>query len=390
MIEKFRKICISCGGSLSAPLFESGNFPASAQNIPSSEELSGDSGITLRLCRCEKCGLYQLDCEPVSYYRNVIRAVGLSDTMKELRRCDFRHMIDRYGLTGRKFIECGCGNGDFLKVLSEFPVEIFGTEADASFVTEAEKKLPGAHILHTFPETPDTVIPGAPFDCFLSFNFLEHQPDPMSMLRCMYNNLSETGYGLITVPSFEYILNEARYYELIRDHIANYTLSSLRILCENAGFEVLEESFIGIGDTLRIVVKKTEKNRAVSSENKEAFENTLGKSYARIRKEVAEYTEDLKRSGRTLSMWGAGHQGFTIASTTELKDCALYIIDSAPFKQGRFAPASHIPIVSPDYFCEHPTDIILVAAPGYVKEISGTIRRIYGEKAPEIKSILDF
>lgn len=390
MIEKFRKTCLSCGGSLSAPLFESDNFPASAQDIPLKEELSKDEGITLRLRRCEKCGLFQFDCEPVSYYRDVIRAVGLSDTMKDLRRSDYRHMIDKYALSGRKFIECGCGNGDFLKVLSEFPVEIYGTEANEGFAKEASEKLPDAHIVHAFPETADTMIPGAPFDCFLSFNFLEHQPDPMSMLKCMYNNLSGNGYGLITVPSFEYILNEAKYYELIRDHIANYTLSSLCILCENAGFRVIEKGFIGIGDTLRVVVKKESSCETAHSENTETFENTLLKSFNSITKNVSGYVEALKSSGKTLSMWGAGHQGFTIASTTALKEYVSYIIDSAKFKQGRYAPASHIPIVSPEYFNDHPTDVILVAAPLYVKEISGTIRRIYGEKAPEIKSILDF
>ncbi|MCQ2400553.1 MAG: class I SAM-dependent methyltransferase [Lachnospiraceae bacterium] len=390
MIEKFRKTCLSCGGSLSAPLFESDNFPASAQDIPLKEELSHDCGITLRLCRCEKCGLFQLDCEPVTYYRDVIRAVGLSDTMKELRRNDYRHMIEEYGLSGKKFIECGCGNGDFLKVLSEFPVEIYGTEANEKFADEASEKVPKAHIIHAFTETPDTLVQGAPFDCFLSFNFLEHQPDPMSMLKCMYSNLSENGYGLITVPSFEYILNEAKYYELIRDHIANYTLTSLCYLCENAGFSVIEKGFIGIGDTLRVVVKKEVPASEASAINIEEFDNTLGKSFDSITKEVSDYTEGLKKSGKTLSMWGAGHQGFTIASTTVLKDYVSCIIDSAPFKQGRFAPASHIPIVSPEYFIDHPTDVILVAAPGYVKEISGTIRRIYGEKAPEIKSILDF
>lgn len=390
MTEKIRKTCISCGGSLSAPLFESDSFPASAQNIPRKEELSDDKGIVLRLCRCRDCGLFQLDCEPVSYYRDVIRAVGLSETMKALRRDDYRHMTEQYGLSGKKFIECGCGNGDFLKVLSEFPVEIYGTEANASFASEASEKVPSARILHLFPETADTSIPGAPFDCFLSFNFLEHQPDPMSMLKCMYNNLSDNGYGLITVPSFEYILDEAKYYELIRDHIASYTLSSLCILCENAGFRVIEKGRIGIGDTLRVVVKKDSSFEKTPAEKPESFENTLGKSFEMITHSVSGYVKTLQEEGKTLSMWGAGHQGFTLAATTALKDCAEYIIDSAPFKQGRFAPSSHIPIVSPEYFHDHPTDVILVAAPGYVKEISGTIRRLYGEKAPEIKSILDF
>ena len=81
-----------------------------------------------------------------------------------------------------------------------------------------------------------------------------------------------------------------------------------------------------------------------------------------------------------IAIWGASHQGFTLAATTELKKNARYIIDSAPFKQGRFAPASHLPIVAPDYFFEDPVDIILIVAPGYTNEIAKIIENKFGEK----------
>ena len=53
------------------------------------------------------------------------------------------------------------------------------------------------------------------------------------------------------------------------------------------------------------------------------------------------------------------------------------MMDSAPFKQGRFAPASHIPIVAPDYFRKDPADAILIVAPGYTDEIAEIIRNKY-------------
>ena len=65
---------------------------------------------------------------------------------------------------------------------------------------------------------------------------------------------------------------------------------------------------------------------------------------------------------------------------------ARYIMDSAPFKQNRFAPASHLPIVAPDHFYEEPVDAILIVAPGYTDEIAGIIRQKYcgREHATEI------
>ena len=57
-----------------------------------------------------------------------------------------------------------------------------------------------------------------------------------------------------------------------------------------------------------------------------------------------------------------------------------YIIDSAPFKQGRFAPASHLPIVAPEHFFQEPADAILIVAPGYTEEIASIIRERFGKQ----------
>ena len=423
MKEK-RKICLACGHALSGEvLMTLSDMPASAQDIPLPEELSEDHGITLDLCRCPHCGLVQFDCEPVDYYRDVIRAVGLSETMRNLRRSDYRHMIDTYGLSGARFIECGCGRGEFMEVLKEFPAEIYATEANEAFAAAAGERLgEGCHVLNCFPDDCGMKLPGAPFDCFFSFNFLEHQIDPSGMLGAMYANLRSGGYGLITVPSFEYILKEGRYYELIRDHIANYSLDTLIRLCEDCGFRVLEKGMIGIGDTLRVVVQKpqadtlsntvhaacTEIFRAFSAEREsrqagqpchktngengpvsasgspECDISPLLQNYDSMRAGMKDYVERLKAAGLSLSLFGAGHQGFTIAATTALSGYAEYIMDSALFKQGRFAPASHIPIVSPDHFAAHPTDVIMITAPGYVREITELLREKYKDR-PELK-----
>ena len=80
-----------------------------------------------------------------------------------------------------------------------------------------------------------------------------------------------------------------------------------------------------------------------------------------------------------MAVWGASHQGFTLCATMHL-DKIAYIIDSAPFKQGRFAPASHIPIVSPAKAKENPVDVIVIVAPGYTDEIAQNIREKLGEQ----------
>ena len=93
-------------------------------------------------------------------------------------------------------------------------------------------------------------------------------------------------------------------------------------------------------------------------------------------------------TGKNLAIWGASHQGFTLAATTCLGEKAEYIIDSAPFKHGKYAPASHLVIVSPD-------EALLIAAPGYTDEIANVIRvrfpktvRIFAIRSNKIEEIL--
>ena len=107
---------------------------------------------------------------------------------------------------------------------------------------------------------------------------------------------------------------------------------------------------------------------------------SLVKGHEIVLNDINNLLDDLAAKNQTIALWGASHQGFTLASTTPLCERVSYIIDSAPFKQGRFAPASHLPIVPPDHFLENPVDVIMIVAPGYSDEIAGVIRTRFGEK----------
>lgn len=360
------KRCIACGAPLwETPLLTLDNMPASAQHMPDAQGVKQDRGLTLDLCQCMGCGLVQFDCEPVDYYRDVIRAGGFSKTMVELRRYQYKHLIDSYHLEGKKFIEVGCGQGEFLKVLSEFPVEVHGIEHDPHLVELARAQ--GLDVTEGFTETEDTRFAGGLYDVFLSFNFLEHQPDPGTMLQAIYRNLEDDAMGLITVPSFEYIMDHNSYYELIRDHLAYYTFETLTPLLERNGF-LVEECEVINRDTLSVIVKKRPQ---MDTEN-------LLECYVNLKREMESYMKYLDAWDKKVAVWGASHQGFTLAATTKLGERARYIIDSAPFKQGKFAPASHLPIVGPNHFHEHPVDAIIITAPGYTDEIAASIRRKFG------------
>ena len=362
-VKKTRNTCLICGEKLfEEPLMSLDNMPASAQGIPTLDELDEDKGIHLDLRQCRGCGLIQFDCNPVEYYKDVIRSGGYSTTMVNLRKSQYTHLIETYQLQGKKFIEVGCGQGEFLSILKEyFPVDAYGIENKEDLVEMAHAK--GLKVFNQFMLDEDTMLAEGPFDVFLSFNFFEHQPDPNGMLQGIYNNLTSDGIGLITVPSLEYILENDGYYELIRDHLVYYTFDTLEFVLNKNGFEILEKEMIN-RDTLSVIVRKKQLTDITR----------IRESYNVIRTQVNDYIDSLMEKGHRVAIWGASHQGFTLASTLNLGQKVECIIDSAAFKQGKYAPASHIPIISPDEAKKKKLDAIIIMAPGYTNEIAHIIQ----------------
>ena len=57
---------------------------------------------------------------------------------------------------------------------------------------------------------------------------------------------------------------------------------------------------------------------------------------------MIEHVDKARENGEKVAVWCAGHFAFTVLSTTGIGEKISYIIDNAAFKQGHFAPASHV------------------------------------------------
>lgn len=362
--------CRLCGQPLSAaPLFELAGMPVGAQHYPEPGEFDRDTGVTLRLHVCNACDLYQLDNEPVPYFRDVIRPSGTSPTMIEFRRKQYAEMVQRFNLVGKKVFECGCGQGEFVSLWKDFPVEAYGVENNPDFAALARAK--GLTVCQGYVGSAADIVPQGPFDAFTSFNFLEHQPDPNGMLQGIWHNLTEQAGGLITVPNLDYILENHAYYELIIDHLLYFSRQSFTSILERNGFHVLrfDETF---ADTHCAFVAK----KALPDHG------GLERARKQLDGKLAAFVRANQGGEGQIGVWGASHQGFTILSSAGIADALSFIIDSSPFKQGKFSPTSHLPIVSPDRLAAEKMAAIIVIAPNYSEEIVRTIREKYRLKCP--------
>lgn len=359
--------CRVCGHAFfEESLLRYENMPGAAQFLPDAESLESDKGVELEVCQCSGCGLVQLSNEPVSYYKEVIRAAAFSEEMRDFRITQFDTFVNKYSLKGKKVIEIGCGCGEYLSIMQECGVDAYGLEqSDESVMQCIENGLKAAK---GFIQSSTNRLNDAPFDAFFILNFLEHVPDPNLTLRGIYNNLGDSAVGLIEVPNFDMILRNKLFSEFIGDHLFYFTKETLSTTLGQNGFEIVGCNEVWHDYIISAVVKKREKMDI----------SHFYKCQLQLKNEIEEYIRRFE--DKKVAIWGAGHQALAIISLVGLADKIRYVIDSAPFKQGRFTPATHLPIVPPDVLFSDPVNAVIVMAASYSDEVVSIIRHKYGSK----------
>lgn len=361
------KRCRCCNAQITgSPILEYHNMPKAAQFFPEKNDLAQEHGVDLILYQCDACGLIQLLDEPVAYYRDVIRTAGISEELQIYRKKFFDEFVNNYQLQGKKVLEIGCGCGEFLSIMNTTGVKAYGLEHLTASVETCKRK--NLNVYEGFVESADTCIENAPYDGFYIMNFLEHIPEPRAFLTGIANNLSDEAVGLIEVPNMNMVLDKLMFSEFISDHLMYFTEHTLKILLEISGFEVLSSRCVWHEYVLSVVVRKREKIVL------RAFESQLNK----IKKEVNTFLDNSKDGKKTV-VWGAGHQALAILALAEIKDKVSFVVDSADFKQNKYTPGTHIPIVSPEYLKKSENEVskVLVMAASYSDEVARVIQKNY-------------
>lgn len=354
--------CRVCGHKLfEEPLLRYGNMPRAAQFLPDAESLESDKGVDLEVYQCSGCGLVQLNNDPVPYYKEVIRAAAFSEEMKSFRRKQFGSFVQKFSLKREKVIEIGCGRGEYLSIMQKCGVDAYGLEYSEDSVKQCVKN--GLKVSKGFIQSSTDSLNHAPFGAFFILNFLEHLADPNSTLRGIYNNLTDDAIGLVEVPNFDMILRNKLFSEFIGDHLFYFTKETLNTTLRLNGFEIIECNEMWYDYIISAIVKKRGKLDI----------SHFYKYQAQLKNEIEEYIRRFK--DKKVAIWGAGHQALAVISLINLADKIKYVIDSAAFKQGKYTPATHIPIVSPDALNFDPVDAVIIMAASYSDEVAKTIRR---------------
>jgi len=155
--------------------------------------------------------------------------------------------------------------------------------------------------------------------------------------------------------------------EFIIDHLFYFTKETLTTTFNFCGFEVIECKEIWHNYIISAIVKKRGKLNLL----------LFKKHWEKIKIDIENFIEKLKN--KKVCIWGAGHQALTVISLLNLSSKIAYIIDSAPFKQNKYTPATHISIVPPEFFYSNPVEGLIIMAGSYSDEVAKIIRKNFNK-----------
>jgi hypothetical protein len=146
---------------------------------------------------------------------------------------------------------------------------------------------------------------------------------------------------------------------------------------EIAGFEVLDAGTSFDEQYLYIEARLANGRGERSTPQVDCIEKLVREFEGAYRSKVAHWRQVLAARGpRRTAIWGAGSKGITFVNVVPGAQEVAALVDVNPHKQGRFAPGTGTPVVSPDALQDLDIDTVVVMNSVYRDEIVKTVEAL--------------
>ena len=381
--------CRFCKSVSVFQILDLGHSPIS-NNFLSVEALENpEPTFPLRLLFCKECFLVQtvdFHREEEIFDANYPYFSSTSESWVQHAEEFSRIAINDLGLNEDSFvIEVASNDGYLLQHFQRANIPVLGVEPTESTANAAiQKGIPTKIDFLNRMSAGSITSEFGKADLVIGNNVFAHVPDILGFTESLHLLLNDQGALVLEFPHVLRMLQEGTFDTIYHEHFSYLSLLSVAKIFDKSNLKIWKiENLETHGGSLRVYGCKKDLIRPIDKSVDECIAEelqfqlntiqpylTLQSKALAVKFQLSALIYKLKSTGFTLAAAGAAAKGNTLLNYLGIdKDTISFALDSAPSKQGKYTPGSHIPIFEFQYLETMEVDYILILPWNIEKEI---------------------
>ncbi len=380
--------CRFCKAPLTNVFIDLINSPASNSFLTEEELNEPETYYPLKVFTCSNCFLVQIDEYKKSdsiFNNEYVYFSSYSTTALQHAKAYVEMMIERFGFNEKSQItEIASNDGYLLQYFKDRGVPVLGIEPTGNTAEVSRSK--GIENISEFFGTALAAklsAEGRKADLLLGNNVLAHVPDIVDFVRGMKMTLKEGGIITMEFPHLMQLVDNNQFDTIYHEHFSYLSFYTVKQIFKAQGLEMFDVEEVPVhGGSLRIFAKHEDNNSKPVSSNVQSlldreiskgmntldYYNAFQKASFAIKLDFTDFLTGQKRDGKKVAGYGAAAKGNTLLNYCGTKsDLIDYVVDANPFKQNKWLPGSHIPVVNEAHLKEMKPDFVVIF-PWNIKE----------------------
>jgi len=263
---------------------------------------------------------------------------------------------------------------------------VLGIEPAANVAKAAEDKGVPSLVRFFGVETARSLTSqGVQADLLLGNNVLPHVPNLHDFVGGLKILLKPNGNITIDFQHLLRMMQGNQFDTIYQEHYSYLSFTFVDRLFQHHGLFIFDVQEIPThGGSLRIFARHVEASgeprsaavtRMLELEEREGMNhldhyNDYAERVKETKRKLLGFLLDAKRAGKNIVGYGAAGKTNTLFNYCGIRQDFLdYVVDRNPYKQGKFLPGTHIPILSPDKIKETKPDYLFIGPWNLVDEI---------------------
>jgi SAM-dependent methyltransferase len=372
--------CRCCGARQLVEFVNLGMSPLCESFIAKEQLNSMEPFYPLVAFVCRECHLVQLQeyVAPAEIFTEYAYFSAYSDAWLEHARQYTEAMTKRFELgPASQVVELGSNDGYLLQFFARKKIPVLGIDPAANVAKAAEAR--GVPTLVSFFNTEaalELVSKGVQGDLVLGNNVLAQVSDLNSFVEGVRIILKVDGVCTVEFPHILHTMAGNQFDQIYHEHFSYFSLLSAETVFKRHGMRIFDlDELWTHGGSLRIYVchadavahPSTQAVDAMRRREKEAGLDRLetysgfAEQVRLTKRKLLSFLIGAKSSGKIIVGYGAPGKGNTLLNYCGIRsDFLEYTVDRNPYKQRKYLPGTHIPILSPEIIMETRPDYVLI------------------------------